>query len=107
MTPHDISLPYGMKPREIATKLIANGYLPCPLQPRSKAVTVPNWTRRTFLPEDFGPDRGVGLKTGNGLVALDIDVYDATMAEELVEEFRNHNGSFYGPCEPVPFDGCE
>jgi len=25
----------------------------------------------------------------------------------LVEEFRNHNGSFYGPCEPVPFDGCE
>ena len=84
MAPHDISLPYGMKPSEIATKLIANGYLPCPLQPRSKAITVPNWTRRTFLPEDFGPDRGVGLKTGNGLVALDIDVYDATMAEELV-----------------------
>ena len=25
----------------------------------------------------------------------------------LVEEFRNHNGSFYGPCEPVPFDLCE
>lgn len=84
MAPHDISLLYGMKPSEIATKLIANGYLPCPLQPRSKAITVPNWTRRTFLPEDFGPDRGVGLKTGNGLVALDIDVYDATMAEELV-----------------------
>jgi len=84
MAPNDISLPYGMKPREIATKLIANGYRPCPLQPRSKAITVPNWTRRTFLPEDFGPDRGVGLKTGNGLVALDIDVYDATMAEELV-----------------------
>ena len=84
MTPHDISLPYGMKPREIAAKLIANGYLPCPLQPRSKAIKVPNWTRRIFGPEDFGPNRGVGLKTGNGLVALDIDVYDATMAEELV-----------------------
>jgi len=84
MAPHDISLPYGMKPSEIAAQLIANGYRPCPLQPRSKAIKVPNWTRRIFGPEDFGPDRGVGLKTGNGLVALDIDVYDATMAEGLV-----------------------
>ena len=83
MAPHDISLPYGMKPSEIASRLIANGYLPCPLQPRSKAITVPNWTRRTFEPSDFGPDRGVGLKTGNGLVALDMDVYDAKMAQEL------------------------
>jgi hypothetical protein len=84
MAPHDISLPYGMKPSEIAAQLIANGYRPCPLQPMSKAIKVPNWTRRIFGPEDFGPNRGVGLKTGNGLVALDIDVYDATMAEELV-----------------------
>ena len=84
MAPDDISLPYGMKPSEIAAQLIANGYRPCPLQPMSKAIKVPNWTRRIFGPEDFGPNRGVGLKTGNGLVALDIDVYDATMAEELV-----------------------
>ena len=83
MAPHDISLPYGIKPSEIAARLIANGYLPCPLQPNSKAITVPNWTRRRFEPADFGPDRGVGLKTGNGLVALDIDVYDAKMAQEL------------------------
>jgi hypothetical protein len=25
----------------------------------------------------------------------------------LFDEFLFHNGSFYGPCEPEPFDGCE
>ena len=84
MAPYDISLSYGMKSSEIVAKLIANGYLTCPLKPKSKAITVPSWTRRIFAPNDFGPDRGVGLKTGNGLVAVDIDVHDANMAEELV-----------------------
>lgn len=50
MEPLDISLSYGMKPSEIAAKLIANGYLPCPLKPKSKTITVPNWPRRTFVP---------------------------------------------------------
>lgn len=85
MSPHDISLPYGMKPREIAANLIANGYLPCPLQPRSKAITIPNWTNRIFEPEDFGSKSGVGIKTGNGLIAMDIDVYDEAISQNLAD----------------------
>lgn len=44
MAPHDIATHYQLTSSEICEQLILNGYSPCPLQPLSKAITIPNWT---------------------------------------------------------------
>ena len=85
MAPHDIATHYQLTSSEICEQLILNGYSPCPLQPLSKAITIPNWTNRIFEPADFSSKSGVGIKTGNGLVAMDIDVYDEAISQELAD----------------------
>ena len=85
MAPHDIATHYQLTPSEICEQLILNGYSPCPLKPLSKAITIPNWTNRIFELEDFGAKSGVGIKTGNGLIAMDIDVYDEAISQNLAD----------------------
>ena len=74
---------YELTPPEIAEQLIINGFSPCPLEPMSKAITIKNWTKKEFNPNQFTQMNGVGIKTGNGLVAIDIDIYDPKISDEI------------------------
>ena len=85
MAPNDIAMSYELTPHEIAKQLILNGFSPCPLEPRSKAIKVKDWTNKEFSPDQFTQTNGVGIKTGNGLVAIDIDVYDPKISAEITQ----------------------
>jgi RecA-family ATPase len=68
--------------------LIANGYLPLPLRPRSKVPAVGGWHTAGYVPPP--PARyggfGVGLACGPGdypLCAIDIDVTDARLSGDI------------------------
>ncbi len=81
---------YELTPPEIAEQLIINGFSPCPLEPMSKAITIKNWTKKEFNPNQFTQMNGVGIKTGNGLVAIDIDIYDPKISDEITRAaFQN------------------
>ena len=85
MAPNDIALPYELTPQEIAEQLILNGFSPCPLEPMSKVIRIKNWPNKEFSPDQFTQTNGVGIKTGNGLVAIDIDVYDPKISAEITQ----------------------
>jgi putative DNA primase/helicase len=85
MAPNDIAMSYELTPHEIAEQLILNGFSPCPLEPMSKAIKVKDWTNKEFSPDQFTQKNGVGIKTGNGLVAIDIDVYDPKISTEITQ----------------------
>ena len=85
MAPNDIAMSYELTPHEIAERLILNGFSPCPLEPRSKAIKVKDWTNKKFSPDQFTQKNGVGIKTGNGLIAIDIDVYDPKISAEITQ----------------------
>ena len=85
MAPNDIALSYELTPHEIAEQLILNGFSPCPLEPMSKAIKIKDWTSKEFSPDQFKQTNGVGIKTGNGLVAIDIDVYDPKISAEITQ----------------------
>ena len=85
MAPNDIALPYELTPHEIAEQLILNGFSPCPLEPMSKAIRIKDWPNKEFSPDQFKQTNGVGIKTGKGLVAIDIDVYDPKIAAVITQ----------------------
>ena len=87
MAPNDIALSYGLTPQEIAEQLILNGFSPCPLEPRSKAIKIKDWTNTEFSPDQFTQTNGVGIKTGNVSIAIDIDidVYDPKILAEITQ----------------------
>ena len=85
MAPNNIALPYELTPHEIAEQLILNGFSPCPLEPMSKVIRIKNWPNKEFSPDQFTQTNGVGIKTGNGLVAIDIDVYDPKISAEITQ----------------------
>jgi hypothetical protein len=51
----------------------------------SKVIRIKNWPNKEFSPDQFTQTNGVGIKTGNGLVAIDIDVYDPKIAAEITQ----------------------
>ena len=83
---------YELTSPEIAEQLIINGFSPCPLEPMSKAITIKNWTKKEFNPNQFTQTNGVGIKTGNGLVAIDIDIYDPKISDEITQNAFQHLG---------------
>ena len=93
MAPRDIAMPYQLTPSEICDQLITNGYRPCPLKPCSKAINIPDWPNRNFTPAHFDLSSGVGIKTGNGLIAIDIDIYDPKISDEITQAAFKHLGS--------------
>ena len=66
---------------EVAEQLICNGFCPIPVKAKTKKPVFNDWPTRAFQPSDFKNNCSVGLKTGNGLIGLDIDHYDPTVVQ--------------------------
>lgn len=77
---------------EIAQALIENGYSVVPLPHAEKGPNIKDWINRDFRAREFGQNNGVGLKTRHGVVALDVDVYDPAVVEDIVAEFERRFG---------------
>ena len=76
----------------IADTLIANGYRPVPCT--GKRPTHKGWPDRDFTGQDFGSNSNVGIKTGDGLALVDIDITDPDIAAAVVAEWeRRHKGA--------------
>lgn len=77
---------------DIAAQLIANGYRPVPCI--GKTVKIPEWPKRAFTEADFGTNHNVGIKTGQGVALIDIDVTDQAISEAIQAEWtRRHPGA--------------
>ena len=80
-------------PSQIATRLIENGYRPVPCF--GKRPIHKNWTANAFKPEDFTETASVGIKTGQGIAFIDIDVtHREASAAIALEWVRRHPESF-------------
>jgi putative DNA primase/helicase len=78
-------------PSHIAARLIENGYRPVPCV--GKRPIPRDWTVTDFKPEDFARTPSVGLKTGQGIAFIDIDVTHSEANAGIVSEWlRRHTG---------------
>ena len=75
-----------MLPNEIADMLIGQGYSPVPCN--GKRPTGKEWPERKFKASDFRWKANVGIKTGQGIALIDIDVTDADALEAIAEEWE-------------------
>ena len=70
---------YELTPPEIAEQLIINGFSPCPLEPMSKAITIKNWTKKEFNPNQFTQMNGVGIR----LVMVSLQLISISMIQKF------------------------
>ena len=77
---------------EIAEQLIGNGFCPIPVKAKTKKPAFNDWPTRAFQPSDFKNSCSVGLKTGNGLIGLDIDHYDPIVVQQIRNEAEKRFG---------------
>ncbi len=85
ITASDMSSP------DIAATLIAHGYRPVPC--RGKRPVGKAWNSREFAAPDFARVNNVGIKTGQGIALVDIDVVDLDAATAIAAEWqRRHPG---------------
>jgi hypothetical protein len=84
---------------ERGAALIANGYRITPIKPGTKLPRLENWTARTIDAQEHarlaanGAARdGVGIVTGD-VVALDVDVLDERVAEDIAAIAANRFGA--------------
>jgi len=75
---------------DIAKRLIANGYRPVPC--REKRPIHTGWPGQDFTPGDFRAGQNVGIKTGQGIVLVDIDVTDPEASAAITAEWRRRHG---------------
>lgn len=84
-----------------AEKAVANGYSVVPYLPRTKRPRYKNWTTACFKPTDAvwlhkhmhkHPDDTVAIGCGSRVIAIDIDVEDATTADRIHEIARQTLG---------------
>lgn len=80
------------KAPEIAQAMIQNGYSVVLLPHGEKGPRIPEWQNKTFGAKDFGQNNGIGIKTGQSVVALDVDVYAPVIVESIVAEFERRFG---------------
>lgn len=81
-----------LSPAEIAQAMIDNGFRVVPLKLGEKKPYTSGWVGMVFRPEDFNQNNGIGLKTGEGIIAVDIDYYGAEVVEAIVAEFERRFG---------------
>ncbi|MEW9922091.1 phage/plasmid primase, P4 family [Marimonas sp. MJW-29] len=79
----------GFDPRDVARQLILNGYRPVPCL--GKTVKIPRWTEIDFTEEDFRRQQNVGIKTGDGIALVDLDVTDADAAAAITAEWKRRH----------------
>lgn len=65
-----------------AEMLINNGYEIVPIESGQKFPAVTGWNIKSFTADDI--TAGVGVKTGNGVMALDIDILDEEVSNAMV-----------------------
>ncbi|WP_439142684.1 bifunctional DNA primase/polymerase [Planktotalea sp.] len=74
-----------------AKAMIEGGWRIVPLRPKQKRPVHLVWQEREFTLGDFRPDSGIGIVTGHGIVALDVDAYcedvSAAIAAEAIKRF--------------------
>ena len=74
-----------------AKAMIEGGWRVVPILPKQKRPAHTGWTEREFYADDFQPDSGIGIVTGHGIVALDLDAYcedvSAAIAAEAIRRF--------------------
>ena len=76
-------------PRDIAARLIENGYRPVPC--KGKRARGDDWPNFDFTPAHFARGHNVGIKTGQGVAFVDIDVTDPEASEAIIQEWlRRH-----------------
>ena len=78
---------------DYAPTLYKGGYDVLPLVPGEKRPALPNWTKIKIDEKEFPvwgmrTGTGVGLRCGNGLVALDFDIYDRDVADAFRRDYR-------------------
>lgn len=78
---------------EVAQNLIQNGFRVVPLPHGQKGPKIPKWQERVFAAGDFSSNGGVGIKTGAGIVAIDIDCYGDDIVADIFAEFQRRFGS--------------
>ena len=74
------------------TQVVANGFNCLPIKPNTKRPDVTGWSNIELTPELYAswverkPDHGIGLRLGDGLYCVDIDVKDAACVDGLVTD---------------------
>lgn len=66
-----------------AIRLINNGFKIVPSQYASKAPIHKGWQEREFTADDV--QYGFAIKTGNGVLGLDVDVLDVKIADDVID----------------------
>ena len=75
-----------------AKAMIEGGWRIVPLQPKQKRPAHANWPEREFTSKDFRPNSGIGIVTGHGIVALDVDAYCEDVSAAIAAEAIRHFG---------------
>ena len=76
----------------VAQQLIQNGFRVVPLPYGKKGPRIRDWPTMEFSKGNFSANNGVGIKTGAGIVAIDIDCYSPETVESIVAEFQKRFG---------------
>ena len=90
-------------PLDIRLRLLHNGYDPLPAN--GKAVKLEGWDEIKPTEADIKnwsktrpDDRNTGIRTGNGIVGVDIDVLHSEISNQLAMELEKHTrGELYPP----------
>lgn len=78
--------------RNTARVVLANGYSPLPLKPRSKQPARANWQHSKCTESDFASNHGVGVLTGD-IVGIDIDISHPVIGPAMIAWCLEHLGS--------------
>ena len=71
-----------------AKAMIDGDWRVVPLKPGQKRPEGKDWQNRIFCADDFGEQNGIGILTGHGVIALDIDVYDPQVAQAIADKAK-------------------
>ena len=69
---------------EIAQKLHEKGLEPVPLEPGQKFPKIKNWNSIQLPVKWPSNEHGIGLRTGETVIGIDLDIYDQSMINEVV-----------------------
>ncbi len=74
-------LPYP----ELAQQLNNKGLEPIPIAPKQKYPTMKGWSTCSLPIEPWPQDYGIGLRTGESVIGIDLDIYDQSMVNDVIE----------------------
>lgn len=80
---------------DIAACLKEKGFEPIPLKYGQKYPTIKDWVNAdvTQLVKNWPANHGIGIRTGNAVVGVDLDIYDIDITSMLRETARGYCGN--------------